>query len=258
MLDPAILGRIQAGSKKMVFQSVLNWWRDLYREHRIKWFVVFSSIMLILGLCWGLTAGRALAVETTNHSEKTERLCQHNPDGTCRWSPPKMARKFRAGYFERAHGIKAHTFVKPIKARHLIIQKMVDKFKHLSRAHKRAIRRHLAVTKMAARGSNPCAPPNQNTAKCLMTQSYQEVQARGSCVSYGYFTTHKKTCNHGVPQKITQHGIFVGLSIVFCGVGAAVLVAGALPSGGTTLLLAAGFGASQCMFTGWVAAEGVH
>jgi hypothetical protein len=235
--------------------TILGWWRWLYREHRLRWHILLS-VALIVGM-FAVVNGIAV-IDKANGAE---RICTHNPDGSCKWSPRKMSRKFKAGYFHHAHGV-SHLFTP--KAHRYVVKRTASRLKHAPKAKFNAIRRHQnAVTHFIQSRTGRTSDAQRmycesGSYMCVSKMSWEDVTARGKCVGHGYYTTHRDTCKWGGihplppsgPVTLDQWQALGGLTL--CGIGLVAGIAAEAPTAGAATIVVANV-AATCLFSFWAA-----
>jgi hypothetical protein len=213
--------------------NILESSRRLYVRNKIVWFVIFTLICVAGPF---LISGKAFGEEGT-----TSRICTPNPSQelVC-WSAHKYAKKFRAGYFHRAHGVSAsRVFKAPVKARAVWYHK-IDHYLDNHPKQKASLRHRLGA-RTASRGG--CS---------LVCEAYRMVMIKSSCVSHARNpSTARDVCNRiGTLDPIGKEDIQRAGAVTFCG-GAIILgVAGAPESAGGTTFIAA-WGAASCGWSFW-------
>lgn len=105
---------------------MLNSLKQASRAHPRVWLVLMIVVPVLIG-AMTVVVVRATAsepVRVTHGRPHCPEGAEANPDGTCHWSPAKTARKFRDGYYKRAHGVDmARYFAQPAKSRRIFERK---------------------------------------------------------------------------------------------------------------------------------------
>lgn len=226
--------------------------RKFYEKSNTKW-VIFALIIPIIICVLTIVSARAFGASA-------ERMCTHNPDMSCKWSPAKTARKFREGYYEKAHGVKLHNyFKKPVKSRAVFIRKAHRKIARMSPAHRRLVLQWVNAHSAAAKTRGPGNPPSVCSIKdwwCLSRASVFTAVRGASCRGGQYYSVSTRSCRNEpreehfmtVRQTIAVGGVF------FCGGSVVIGVITSPASGGSTAMVA-GWGATSCMFSAWAALQ---
>lgn len=227
--------------------------KDYAKSYR-KW-VVFAFIIPMTICILTIVSARAFGVE----SASSGRMCTHNPDMTCRWSPAKTARKFRQGYYTKAHGVKmSNYFTHPVKSRVVLVKKAHRKISHMSstRRHKifHWINTHHASS---ARGlDEPSSVCNVKDWWCLARASVFTTIKGANCRGGRYYSVQTRSCLAPAPEQhfmTVRQTIAVG-GVFFCG-GSVVIGVIASPASAGSTAMVAGWGASSCMFSAWAALQ---
>lgn len=225
--------------------------RKLYAKSNTKW-VIFALILPIVICVLTIVSARAFGVSS-------DRMCTHNPDMTCKWSPAKTARKFRDGYYDKAHGVNLSNYFKqPAKSRAVFVKKAHRKIAHMSPAHRRLVLQWInAHSKVTARGSGD--PPSVCNIKdwwCLARASVFTAVKGANCRGGQYYSVSTRSCRNEPPEEhfmTVRQTIAVG-GVFFCGGSVVIGVITSPASGGSTAMVA-GWGASSCMFSAWAALQ---
>jgi hypothetical protein len=219
--------------------------RRYFVAHKTTWLVLALVVPVIIALVTVLAASRADA-----------RICTHNPDSTCRWSPPKTAREFRHGYYDRAHGVNLGNYFKhPLRSRAVFVRKAHRRIAHMSLAHRRLVADFVNARVQSKSGDSPdqCQVSDW---WCLARASVLTVVHGANCRGGQYYSVLVKTCVAPAPAEhfmTVKQTIAVG-GVFFCG-GSVVIGAIASPASGGTTALVAGWGGTSCMFSAWAALQ---
>lgn len=199
-----------------------------------------TLFLLVFLACAVVAAG---FVQVTKADAVTgQKIClASNPDDTCWFGATTSAKKFRNGYFQRAHGVD---FAHPRMVRSVFINKIERRFKYHP-AEKRAVMKHLGLTKAAC-----------TTNYCVASRGWSDVMNRLSCLGHGYPATGTKTCDAVPPAtnsdgflgNMTKKGVQRGGAVIICG-GAVVF--GVLSDGAASPAVVGIWGGLGCGWSFW-------
>lgn len=208
-------------------------WRLLSRRQRVSAFLAIFTFFALVGA--------SIAILTVEPAHGADRICTHNPDGTCTVAPPKAAHKFRHHRYIRSHGFPAKRVWKNPKVARAVWVNKITRYLDRHPAKRRQVRHHLG----AARGSG-C------TDRCLAYQVYGELMAGSNCVGWAYPTYGTHKCVYPGGAKITKRGIQRAGSLVICGGAVVIGVVGAAGSDGVATPAVVGmWGGLGCGWSFW-------
>lgn len=205
------------------------------RMNPITYWVIATCVATALALSWVVVVDKAYGQCAFN-----------NPDGSC-FSASQLAKKFRNGKIEPAHGFDPKAeFAHPKAARKFFVHEIAVKFNHLSPTRQLKIR----VALGASRDPFIC------DATCVAEQEYNRTVNASSCVGDDlYHGLIPGICVPDNHHPFTKAGIQAAGSIVFCGSLVVIGIAGAPETGGGSGYLAAFVGAGACGWFAWSAID---
>lgn len=237
---------------------MLNSLKRASRAHPRVWLALMIVLPVLIGVIMVVSV-RASSVEPDQPAQVPHcpEGASPNPDGTCHWSPTKTAKKFRDGYYKRAHGIDLAKYVKqPAKARKIFERKVYRQIERMTPRQRAQVAKFVnsRLSRMSARGSNPPKSCDVDDWVCLSRASVFTVVKGANCRGGQYYSTWSRSCRTpGPPQhfmSLKEVKVFGGAA--FCG-GTVVIGTVAAPASGTSTGWIAGWGATSCMFSTWAA-----
>lgn len=220
-------------------------------KHPRTWLVLFLVVPLLFAVlsakAYGAEPTQSAPSVTQSSTQTEQKMCRHtNGDGGCWFGPRVSAKKFRHGYFHRAHGLAAKRIFKaPKAARAVFVKKIAHKIGNLPAKHRLRIVHHFF-------GSTKDPSNYGCTDYCLAWKMYGQLSAKAGCVGNGPPTTTTNTCLYTSQSSITKRGVQQGGAVVICGVLVVVGVVTAPETAGTsTVALSASAGAFSCGWSAW-------
>jgi hypothetical protein len=231
----------------------MNKLTEYSQKHRRTWLAFVLIAPLVIGCLMIFAAQKA--------DGAPDRMCTHNPDMTCKWTPKKTARKFREGYYKRAHGANLSAFFEqPAKSRQVFVRKVHRKIANMSPEHRRKVQGFVngwIKSHSAARtGGNVPEACSIKDWWCLSRASVFTVVHGATCRGGQYYSVLRRSCAYPGPEEhfmTVKQTIAVG-GAFFCG-GTVVVGAITTPASGGTTAFVAGWGATSCMFSTWAALQ---
>lgn len=242
--------------------KALALWRDLYQQHRITWFVLFTALMLASGLIFGTVINKAAGAPAP--APTSQRMCTHNPDMTCAVTPKRAVRLFENGHYARSSGLpwkRTTTHVRAVKA--VFRHKFAAYYMHASAAKQRAIRQRYGLHFSTARDSGGCSF-GWGMAACAAGHMLASVNKINCPTTDDWLNYDSDQCTtvtgllhlgHG--QGLSKERVKQTGTVGYCAGNAYLGVKAAGESDtGPGLVFMALWGTSQCGFAAWVALDG--
>lgn len=228
-----------------------NRWQKLYEKKPLAWLAVFLVIMIALGAILAL-APRAFSATSSQRS-----TCTHNPDMTCAVTPARAVRLFKAGHYDRAHGLAwDRVTTHPRAVRAVFRHKYARFYMNASASKQQAIRTKYGLF-FSSRTGEGCTL-GWGMAACAAKQMLGSMN-RVSCASSDpWANTGTDSCvtltgiiglHHG--NGLTKDQVQKSGSVGFCGAGSMLMVRSAVSTPTPFAYLAAGVGTGACLFSAW-------